>query len=64
MMWIVASIPFWICGALLLAAGTVGGWLCVREDRTAKDFRETILGALALIMLSGALFMIAAKVAS
>lgn len=63
-MWIIASLPFWLLGIIIVGLALIGFVECIKTDRTAHDIGQTFLGFIILMIGSGIIFVIAAKVAS
>jgi hypothetical protein len=60
-MWILASLPFWFLGFVLLVLTIYGSALLMQEKKFDGGMAAA---AMFLIALSGVVFVIAAKVAS
>lgn len=63
-MWIIASLPFWLLGIIIIVLATTGFVQCIKKDRTTHDVGQTMIGFVILMVASGLIFVIAAKVAS
>lgn len=61
MIWITASAPFWLAGSLLFSVTTVAFYQAVRKRGPDLGISTSI--AIGLWLLSGAILIIAAKVA-
>jgi len=61
--WVIASIPFWLggVGCILVAGCGCYGWL--RRPKHPDDF-NVAMGSLTFLIISGVLFLIAAKIVS
>lgn len=66
MSWIIASIPFWIIGTGAFTTGLFGIFRTVRDADLMSDyeFRAATNSILALMAISGILFLLAARIAS
>ncbi len=64
MMWAVASIPFALIGLMCAAIAIIGGYRCLRTDRTHRDAAESVLGIVIFLIGAGLFLLIAARVAS
>lgn len=60
-MWWIASVPFWILGSVLFLAAIVWAIEGLRGKEPIKKSASEFVGAL---LVSGLLFVIAAKIAS
>lgn len=61
MLWIIASIPFWLVGTVIICASSLGLFLHLR--RGTMDPASAFAAAAALTIVAGVFFIIAAKVA-
>ena len=64
MIWGIASLPFWIVGAILFLVAILGLIKALQTDKTPKDFFETFVGFGIIMLGAGLLFTFAAKIAS
>lgn len=64
MMWFVASLPFWIVGALLALTGMFGILTIGRRNVSVAENQHVIIGSIAFLILAGLMLLVAAKVAS
>ncbi len=68
-MWIIASVPFWFLGALLMSVACYGivrvslNETDIQTFSTAPD-NQVLRTAFGMILLSGLLLFVAAKIAS
>lgn len=66
-MWIAASIPFWVLGAILAFLGVVGIHMVVRDTKRVKLTPLNVANcsvAIAMLLMSEILFAIAIKIVS
>lgn len=64
MMWIIASVPFWLLGGMSIAIAVVGIGAALKNDRTSEDVRAILAGSVVFMLAAGLFCAIAAKVAS
>jgi len=64
MIWVIASLPFWIVGILLSVAALAGGYRCLQTDKTGRDIMNTVIGFTSIMMFAGGLLYLAAKICS
>lgn len=63
-MWIIASLPFWVCGFMLFIVGAVALIALASGCKGTHSVSEVLGGAFMFILAGGVLLCIAAKVAS
>lgn len=63
MIWIIASIPFWVIAAIL-AGAAIYGLAKTHTQTTKKDFNDLVGGSFVLLLTSGIFAIIAAKICS
>lgn len=63
MIWIIASIPFWIIASICTSAGVYGLAESLTE-KSQKEFNDMIAGSLILLAAGGIVGIFAAKICS
>lgn len=64
MAWVIASIPFWISGAAIVAVVLYAAWKDICGAHTGDDMLATAMGSSVLLLCGGAVLVLAAKIAS
>lgn len=66
MIWVIASIPFWIIGTFAFVVAMVGCGATFRDSAgmKEKEFEKAVFSILGLLLLAGFTFLFAAKIAS
>lgn len=64
MIWLIASLPFWLLGGALLAIGSWSLFSIGRHGLTIPERQHVFIGSIAFLILAGLMLLIAAKVAS
>lgn len=61
-MWILASLPFWLLGIVLMGLAIVGMYASIKKRD--PELGQCILGFCIIMTVAGLLFVVAAKVAA
>lgn len=66
MIWIIASVPFWITGIGLLAVSLAGISSTIKNigELSDTELRKSCIGIVMLLASAGAVLLLAAKIAS